>query len=69
LSYGNVNYFTLASEVEAAARAIGRQIRGLHAGNEGEIDAAFATILQIHAEAVPTHGQPPQSNRLPESLC
>jgi ABC-type uncharacterized transport system substrate-binding protein len=39
------------SEVEAAARAIGWQVRVVNAGNEGEIDAAFATILQLHADA------------------
>jgi len=46
------NVGSYVSEVEAAARVIGQQIRVLHAGNEGEIDAAFATILQMHAEAV-----------------
>jgi putative ABC transport system substrate-binding protein len=46
------NVESYVSEVEAAARAIGQQIRLLHAGNEAEIDAAFATILQMHAEAV-----------------
>jgi putative ABC transport system substrate-binding protein len=46
------NVGSYVSEVEAAAREIGQQIRVLHAGNEAEIDAAFATILQMHAEAV-----------------
>jgi putative ABC transport system substrate-binding protein len=46
------NIASYVSEVEAAARAIGWQIRTLNAGNEGEIDAAFATIVQLHAEAV-----------------
>jgi putative tryptophan/tyrosine transport system substrate-binding protein len=46
------NVGSYVSEVEVAARAIGQQIRVLHASNEAEIDAAFATILQMHAEAV-----------------
>jgi len=39
-------------DVETAARAIGWQVRVLNAGNEGEINAAFAAILQERAEAV-----------------
>jgi ABC-type uncharacterized transport system substrate-binding protein len=46
------NVGSYISEVETAARAIGWQIRVVNASNEGEIDAAFATILQLHAEAV-----------------
>jgi putative tryptophan/tyrosine transport system substrate-binding protein len=46
------NVGSYISEVEAAGRAIGWQIRVVNASNEGEIDAAFATMLQLHAEAV-----------------
>jgi putative tryptophan/tyrosine transport system substrate-binding protein len=46
------NVGSYISEVETAARAIGWQIRVVNASNEGEIDAAFATILQLHAKAV-----------------
>jgi putative ABC transport system substrate-binding protein len=37
------------SEVQDAARAIGQQIQILHAGNESDIDTAFATALQLRA--------------------
>jgi putative ABC transport system substrate-binding protein len=40
------------SEVESAARVIGRQIRVLKAISEGAIDAAFATMSQMRAGAV-----------------
>src|SRR5262245_43181798 len=43
---------TQASETEAAARTIGRQVVTLRASNESEIDAAFATILQLRAGAL-----------------
>jgi putative ABC transport system substrate-binding protein len=46
------NVGSYISEVEAAARAFGWQIHVLNAGNEGEIDAAFARILELHAEAL-----------------
>ena len=41
-----------ARETEAAARTIGRQVVTLRAGNESEIDAAFATSLQLQAGAL-----------------
>jgi putative ABC transport system substrate-binding protein len=46
------NVESYVSEVETAARAIGWQVRVLNAGNESEIDAAFAAILRQRAEAV-----------------
>jgi putative ABC transport system substrate-binding protein len=46
------NVESYVSEVETAARAIGWQVRVLTAGNESEIDAAFAAILRQRAEAV-----------------
>jgi putative ABC transport system substrate-binding protein len=39
-------------DLEAAARALGRQILIVKAGTEGEIDAAFATIVQAGARAL-----------------
>ena len=46
------NVASYVSEVEAAARVVRQQIHVLNASNEGEIDAAFATISQIHADAL-----------------
>jgi putative ABC transport system substrate-binding protein len=46
------NIGAYVGEVEAAARVIGLQIRVVSASNEDEIDAAFETILQMHADAV-----------------
>jgi putative tryptophan/tyrosine transport system substrate-binding protein len=40
------------TEAQAAAAKIGRQIEVLHAGSAREIDAAFATVVQKHADAV-----------------
>ena len=39
-------------DMEAAARALGRQIQVVQAGTESEIDAAFATIVQAGAGAL-----------------
>ena len=38
-----------SQEIEIAARAIGQQIRLLHASSESDIDAAFASIVQQRA--------------------
>ena len=46
------NVGAYVGEVETAARVIGKQIRVLNAANEDEIDAAFAAMFQMHAEAV-----------------
>jgi len=43
---------TVIAEAQAMAAKIGRQIEVLHAGNAREIDAAFATIVQKHADAL-----------------
>jgi hypothetical protein len=45
-------------DVEAAARALGRQIVVVKAGDEHEIDAAFAKIVQAGAEALIVGGGP-----------
>lgn len=39
-------------EVQEAARATGVQILNLNARSEGEIDAAFTTVVQRHADAL-----------------
>src|SRR5204862_3222438 len=39
-------------DVEAAARAIGLEVRVLEAGTSGEIDAAFATIARDRPDAL-----------------
>jgi putative tryptophan/tyrosine transport system substrate-binding protein len=41
-----------AREAEEAARTIGRPIHILRAGNAGDIDAAFATMVQMRARAL-----------------
>jgi putative ABC transport system substrate-binding protein len=39
-------------DAETAARAKGVQLLIMKAGTEGEIDAAFATLVQLHADAL-----------------
>jgi putative ABC transport system substrate-binding protein len=39
-------------EAQAAARALGRQIQLIHASSASEIDAAFATVVQMRAAAL-----------------
>jgi putative ABC transport system substrate-binding protein len=38
--------------VQAAANKLGRQIRVLNASSEGEIDSAFADLIQHHVDAL-----------------
>ena len=45
-------------EVEEAARAKGVRLPILKAGTEGEIDAAFATLVELHAGALFLGGDP-----------
>ncbi len=45
-------------EVREAARAKGVQLPILRAGTEGEIDAAFATLVELHAGALFLGGDP-----------
>src|SRR5215471_12005439 len=47
---------TIRTEAEAAAHALGLQVDVLSAGTEGEIDAAFATIVQRGAGALVVSG-------------
>jgi putative ABC transport system substrate-binding protein len=42
----------LIGDVQEAARTKGRQLVILKASTEGEIDAAFATLVQLHAGAL-----------------
>jgi len=44
--------------VQEAARAKGVQLPILRAGTEGEIDAAFATLVELHAGALFLGGDP-----------
>jgi putative ABC transport system substrate-binding protein len=46
------NAESLIREVQEAARMKGLQVHVLNAGTEGEIDAAFATLVQLHAGAL-----------------
>jgi putative tryptophan/tyrosine transport system substrate-binding protein len=43
---------TITRELEAAARTLGLELHVLHASSEGEIDAAFATLVQLRAGAL-----------------
>jgi putative ABC transport system substrate-binding protein len=45
-------------EVQEAARAKGVQLPILRAGTEGEIDAAFVTLVELHAGALFLGGDP-----------
>ena len=45
-------------DVQEAARAKGVQLQVLKAGSESEIDAAFATLVQLHAGALVVGGDP-----------
>jgi putative ABC transport system substrate-binding protein len=42
----------VSRDLQAAARTLGLQIHVLHASNEKEIDAAFATLVQLRAGAL-----------------
>jgi len=39
-------------DIQAAARTMGRKVHILNAGSEREIDAAFASLAQLHAGAL-----------------
>jgi putative tryptophan/tyrosine transport system substrate-binding protein len=43
---------TTTTELEAAARTLGLELHVLHASSEGEIDAAFATLVRLRAGAL-----------------
>jgi putative tryptophan/tyrosine transport system substrate-binding protein len=48
----------LIRDMQEAARAKGAQLPILRAGTEGEIDAAFASLVQLHAGALVVSGDP-----------
>jgi ABC-type uncharacterized transport system substrate-binding protein len=52
------NYTQQKSDVEEAAHAIGQQVHLLWASKETEIDAAFATAVQLGARAMLVSGDP-----------
>ena len=59
---------TQLKDMQAAARTLGRQLHVLHATNEREIDAAFATLAQLRAGAlVPDTTRPGNGLELRES--
>jgi putative tryptophan/tyrosine transport system substrate-binding protein len=46
------------SDLQAAARTIGRELHILRAGNEEEIEAVFGTLAQVGAQALLVAGDP-----------
>ena len=50
-------------DVQEAARAKGLQLHALKAGSESEIDAAFASVVQLHADALVVSADPFLSSR------
>ena len=48
----NPNAEPIIREMQEAARVKGVQLHVLKAGTEGEIDTAFATLIQLHADAL-----------------
>jgi putative tryptophan/tyrosine transport system substrate-binding protein len=59
----NPNTELMIRDVQEAARAKGVELPILKAGNESEIDAAFATLTQLQARALIVGGDPFFSNR------
>jgi putative ABC transport system substrate-binding protein len=54
----NSNTERTTRDMQEAARAKGVQLHILIAGTESEIDAAFATLVQLHAGALVVGGDP-----------
>jgi len=59
----NANTERITGDTQEAARAKGVQLHILTAGTEGEIDAAFATLVQLRAGALIVGGDPLFGNR------
>jgi putative ABC transport system substrate-binding protein len=59
----NPTYEAMIPDARAAAAAIGRQIEVLAASTNGEIDAAFASLVQKRADALLVSPDPLFSNR------
>ena len=58
----NSNTERTTRDMQEAARAKGVQLHILTAGTESEIDAAFATLVQLHAGALVVGGDPSFAN-------
>jgi putative ABC transport system substrate-binding protein len=56
-------------DAQAAASAKGVQLQILNAGSESEIDAAFATLAELHAGALLVGGDPLFANRREQLLA
>jgi putative ABC transport system substrate-binding protein len=54
----NVNTDSIIGDMQEAARAKGLQLAILKAGTEGEIDEAFATLVELRAGALLVAGDP-----------
>ena len=48
----------LSGDLQAVARTLGLQLHVLHASTEGEIDAAFAILVQLQADGLVISGDP-----------
>jgi putative ABC transport system substrate-binding protein len=58
LNDGNPNYAAQRADVVEAARLSGQDVEILDAGNDAEIDAAFASMTQLSADALLVAGDP-----------
>ena len=58
LNSNNPNSDTRSRDLQAAARSLGRQIKILTAGNKGDLDAAFASLVQQPADALLVQADP-----------
>jgi putative ABC transport system substrate-binding protein len=54
----NSNAKSIIRDIQEAARAKGMQIHILKAGTESEIDAAFASLVELHADALVVGADP-----------
>jgi putative tryptophan/tyrosine transport system substrate-binding protein len=64
----NPNAETLSRDTQAAARTLGLQVHVLNASTEGDIDTAFATLVQLRAGALMI-GADASFNRWSEQLA
>jgi putative tryptophan/tyrosine transport system substrate-binding protein len=54
----NPSAVTVSRELQAVARTIGLEIHVLHASTEAELDAAFATLVELRASALAIGNDP-----------
>jgi putative tryptophan/tyrosine transport system substrate-binding protein len=59
---------TQVDDVQAAARAVGQRLHILRASNDGEIDAAFATVAELRAGALLVAADPFMFSRRERSV-